>query len=158
MWHELNYHQDFQAGCATDSTNFKKLDDKTRVYDFLVALNLEYDPNRIQILDKDHFPTLMQAYSQVQGEESRRSAILHIPSQDRSGLMTTPENDIKTEKIQREDKLGDTKKRMRKCDHWERMGTLKKSVRSYMVVLSKAVGWTKSHAYMTKVRGLSSIP
>lgn len=68
---------EIQDDCAADSAKFKKMVAKERLYDFLAGLNLEYDPVRIQILEKDPFPTLMQAYSYVQREESRRSAISH---------------------------------------------------------------------------------
>lgn len=58
--HQLDYYQDFQVDCVADSTMFKKLVDTERGYDFLVGLNLEYVLVRIQILEKDPFPTLMQ--------------------------------------------------------------------------------------------------
>lgn len=70
----------------------------------------------MQILSKDQFPTLMQVDSYIRGKEGWRSAMLHIPSQDRSILMTTPPNDIKTEKSRGEDRLGDPENRKRKCD------------------------------------------
>lgn len=47
LWHELDCYQNFQVDCAVDSTKFKKLVNKERVYDFLVGLNLEYHPIRI---------------------------------------------------------------------------------------------------------------
>lgn len=44
LWYELDYYQLFQADCVVDSTKFKNLVDKDRVYDVLAGLNLEYDP------------------------------------------------------------------------------------------------------------------
>lgn len=75
----------------------------------MTGLNLKYDLVRIQILGGDPFSTL-QAYSYVQVEENWSSAMIYIPFQDRSALLTTPKNDIKTEKSRGEDRIGDAKK------------------------------------------------
>lgn len=81
---------------------------------FLAGLNLDYDPIRIQILERDPFPTLRQAYSYMQREECQRSTMLYIPSQVRSAVITTPQM---ISKQRREDRLGDVEKPKRKCNH-----------------------------------------
>ncbi|XP_058180988.1 uncharacterized protein LOC131299448 [Rhododendron vialii] len=65
--------------------------EKKRVYDFLAGLDLELDPIRVQVLGRVPFPSLGEAYSIVQQEESRRGAMLHPPISDRSALVVTPQ-------------------------------------------------------------------
>ncbi|KAJ7972159.1 Retrovirus-related Pol polyprotein from transposon TNT 1-94 [Quillaja saponaria] len=71
-------------------TSYKKVVDKERVYDFLAGLNLEYDQIRVQVLGRDHFPNLRQTYAYVQQEESRRIAMLHVVTRERSAMVATP--------------------------------------------------------------------
>ncbi|XP_058181030.1 uncharacterized protein LOC131299488 [Rhododendron vialii] len=65
--------------------------EKERVYEFLAGLDLELDPIRVQVLGRVPFPSLGEAYSIVQQEESRRGAMLHPPISDRSALVVTPQ-------------------------------------------------------------------
>lgn len=89
MWQELDYYQNFHAVCSQDATIFRQMVSKERVYDFLAGLNIEYDQIRVQILGCDPFPTVREAYAYVQQEESRRSAMVHQPLQDRSALVVS---------------------------------------------------------------------
>lgn len=138
----------FRPDCATDSKKFKKLVEKERVYDFLAGLNLGYDPVQIQILEKDPFPTLMQAYSYVQGEESRRNPMLHSPSQDRSAMMTTPQ--IDKEQRRAKGKIDLVMQKSQSVTTVEKLGTVEKNAGNYTVVLPKVavLGTTKSNAHM----------
>ncbi|XP_058228230.1 uncharacterized protein LOC131336415 [Rhododendron vialii] len=90
-WGEFDYYQGFQAVCAVDAANWLKRMEKERVYDFLAGLDLELDPIRVQVLGRVPFPSLGEAYSIVQQEESRRGAMLHPPISDRSALIATPQ-------------------------------------------------------------------
>lgn len=54
-------------------------------------------------------------------------------------LISTPHNDIKMEKNRGDNRLGDAGKSKQKCDHSGKLGTLERNVRSYTVVLPKAV-------------------
>lgn len=65
--------------------------------------------------------------------------MIYIPSQDRFALVTTPQNDIKMEKSQGEDRLGDAAKRERKCDYCGKSGHTTKNIESYTVALPKAM-------------------
>ncbi|XP_058198383.1 uncharacterized protein LOC131313906 [Rhododendron vialii] len=62
-WGEFDYYQGFQA----------------------------LDPIRVQVLGRIPFPSLGEAYSIVQQEESRRGAMLQLPTSDRSALIATPQ-------------------------------------------------------------------
>ncbi|XP_058199324.1 uncharacterized protein LOC131314589 [Rhododendron vialii] len=90
-WGEFDYYQGFQAVCAVDATNWLKRMEKERVYDFLAGLDMELDPIRVQVLGRVPFPSLGEAYSIVQQEESRRGAVLHLSISDRSALVATPQ-------------------------------------------------------------------
>ena len=46
------------------------------MYDFLARLNDIFDQIRVQVLGRDPFSSLRQAYNYVQQEESRRNAML----------------------------------------------------------------------------------
>src|SRR5262249_44784276 len=92
LWQELDYYQDFQAICTEDAVKFQKLLAKERVYDFLAGLNNEFDQIRVHVLGKTPFPSLEEAYSYVQQEESRRSAMLYVPQVEKSGLVAASDS------------------------------------------------------------------
>ncbi|GAV72659.1 hypothetical protein CFOL_v3_16147, partial [Cephalotus follicularis] len=60
------------------------------VFDFLVGLTIEYYQTRSQILGRDPFPSLRQAYAYVQTEESRRCAMILSNTQDIYALVANP--------------------------------------------------------------------
>ncbi|KAJ7951046.1 Retrovirus-related Pol polyprotein from transposon TNT 1-94 [Quillaja saponaria] len=90
LWQELDYYQEYQPVHPADAASYKKVVDKERVYDFLAGLNLEYDQIRVQVLGRDPFPNLRQTYAYVQQEESRRIAMLHVVTRERSAMVATP--------------------------------------------------------------------
>ncbi|KAG8651577.1 hypothetical protein MANES_06G001350v8 [Manihot esculenta] len=53
------------------------------------GLNNEYDPIRVQVLGRNHFPSLEEAHAHVQQEESRRHAMLHTAPVEKAGLTTS---------------------------------------------------------------------
>lgn len=65
--------------------------EKERIYDFLAGLDMEYDPIRVQVLGRVPFPSLGEAYTIVQQEESRRRAMVHTPISDHSALVASPQ-------------------------------------------------------------------
>lgn len=92
-----------------------------------------------QIIGRDHFPTLMQAYSYVQGEESWRSVMIHVPYWDRSALVTTTRNEIKVEKSRGGwDDLMQNRVSAN-VSTVENLGTLDENIRSYTVALPNNV-------------------
>ncbi|XP_043697057.1 uncharacterized protein LOC122647814 [Telopea speciosissima] len=88
LWQQLDHYTDYQPTNPTDIAAYRKHVDKIRVYDFLAGLNMEYDQIRVQVLSRIAFPTLEQSYALVHTEESRRTAMLHTPTSDRSALKT----------------------------------------------------------------------
>nr|XP_009774423.1 PREDICTED: uncharacterized protein LOC104224462 [Nicotiana sylvestris]XP_016490473.1 PREDICTED: uncharacterized protein LOC107810229 [Nicotiana tabacum] len=82
---EIDYYQDLQAKCSNDAVLFQQLIEKERVYDFLAGLNQKYDQIRVQVLGKVPFPSLEDAYSYVQQEESRRGVMLYSAPTENPG-------------------------------------------------------------------------
>ncbi|KAJ8772365.1 hypothetical protein K2173_027542 [Erythroxylum novogranatense] len=78
LWQELDYYQDFQAQCADDAVLIQNMIEKERVYDFLAGLNSEFDQLRVQVIGRSPFPSLEEAHSYIQQEETRRSAMLYF--------------------------------------------------------------------------------
>ncbi|GAV78690.1 hypothetical protein CFOL_v3_22155 [Cephalotus follicularis] len=62
--------------------------EKEMVYDFLTGLNLDYDQVRVQVLGRDPFPTLEEAYNLIQHEERRRNSMMPAVHPKRSALAT----------------------------------------------------------------------
>ncbi|XP_043705228.1 uncharacterized protein LOC122655043 [Telopea speciosissima] len=87
LWQELNYYDNFQLDCPSDITKFQLREDKFRVYTFLTGLNVEYDQLQSQVLSRSPFPTLKQAYSLIQLEDTRRSTMLPTTQPERSALI-----------------------------------------------------------------------
>ncbi|XP_043700070.1 uncharacterized protein LOC122650745 [Telopea speciosissima] len=89
LWQELDYYDNFQLDCLSDITKFQLREDKFRVYTFLTGLNVEYDQLRSQVLSRSPFPTLEQAYSLIQLEDTRRSTMLPTTQPERSALISS---------------------------------------------------------------------
>lgn len=54
--------------------------EKTKPYDYLVSLNIEFDQLRIQILGRETFPPLNKLISLIRQEKSRQSLMLSAVS------------------------------------------------------------------------------
>ena len=71
LWSELDFYRSFKASCANDAAEFKKFTDDERIFDFLTDLNKEFDPIRVQILDRSFdLPSLNQIFSLILSEET----------------------------------------------------------------------------------------
>lgn len=57
------------------------------VFYFLAGLNTEYDQIWVQVLGKTPFPSLYEAYSYVQQEESHRAVMLYNLSLEKIGFI-----------------------------------------------------------------------
>ncbi|XP_024024905.1 uncharacterized protein LOC112092593 [Morus notabilis] len=77
--------------CPDGAVVLKNFIEKDRVYDFLAGLNLEFDQVRIQILGREKIPSLEEAISLIQGEESRRGIMLKPQTLENSALITRSE-------------------------------------------------------------------
>ena len=117
MWQELDYYQDFQASYTVDATVFHKLIEKERVYDFLAGLNDVFDQIGIQVLGRDPFPSLRQAYIYVLQEESRRNAMLLAISNERAGMLVDLSTITTKLDVARNESMKELEQDNRKCDY-----------------------------------------
>ncbi|GAV70800.1 hypothetical protein CFOL_v3_14298 [Cephalotus follicularis] len=86
LWHELDYYGPFNAINPIDAATFQEWQDNHRLFDFLAGLNVEFELIRAQILSTKPLPSLEDAFSSIQSEDTRRAAMaLHAP-QERSAL------------------------------------------------------------------------
>ncbi|GAV75402.1 LOW QUALITY PROTEIN: UBN2_3 domain-containing protein, partial [Cephalotus follicularis] len=77
LWQQLDAYHTHRASIPAELVTYQKDTEKERVYDFLAGLNSEYDQIRVQVLGKESFPTLREAYNLVQREETQRGSMLH---------------------------------------------------------------------------------
>lgn len=78
IWQETNYYEDFQVDCASEQKNTNEK--STNLGSLcLGSFFQEYDEIRVQIIQKELFPSLMQAVWTFQSEESRQNVTLHAP-------------------------------------------------------------------------------
>ena len=43
MWLELDHYQDIKMECSNDAVKLKQIEERDRIVEFLVGINLEYD-------------------------------------------------------------------------------------------------------------------
>ena len=77
LWSELDFYRSFKAYYANDATEFKKIIDEERIFDFLVRLNEEFDLIRVQILGRSSdLPPLNQVFSLILSEKTHRCMMI----------------------------------------------------------------------------------
>ena len=59
-----------------DTQTFLNFVESSKIFEFLVGLNAEFDPVRVQILSKERLPSLNEVFSIVRAEKSRRMVML----------------------------------------------------------------------------------
>ncbi|GAV70038.1 hypothetical protein CFOL_v3_13537, partial [Cephalotus follicularis] len=65
LWQQFDSYRTHKPSIAAKLLTYQKDIEKGRVYAFLGGLNPEYDPIRVQVLGKEPFPTLREAYNLV---------------------------------------------------------------------------------------------
>lgn len=88
LWQQLDSYRTCKP---VDQVTLLALQDdleKERVYDFLAGLNPEYDQIRVQVLGREKFPSLHDAYNLVQHEDIRRPSMMPPVASDRSAFTT----------------------------------------------------------------------
>ncbi|GAV80739.1 UBN2_3 domain-containing protein, partial [Cephalotus follicularis] len=88
LWQQLDSYRTHKPSIPEELVAYQKDTEKERVYEFLAGLNPEFDQIRVQVLGRESFPTLREAYNMVQYEETRRSSMLPSSPPDRSALVT----------------------------------------------------------------------
>jgi hypothetical protein len=84
LWNELDqYNKNFKMECHEDNATLKQFIERSRVFKFLSGLNSEFYHIRVQILEKDKLPNLLEAFNIVRAEESRVMGAAKSSSEDR---------------------------------------------------------------------------
>ncbi|KAL4025768.1 hypothetical protein IC575_014173 [Cucumis melo] len=81
LWQEMDLCRETVWDTPNDSTQYAKLEEADRVYDFLVGLNTKFDNVCGRILGQRPLPSLMEVCFEVRLEEDRTNAM---------GVLTTP--------------------------------------------------------------------
>ncbi|GAV76148.1 hypothetical protein CFOL_v3_19623 [Cephalotus follicularis] len=113
LWQKLDAYRNHRPSIPIELINFQKDIEKERVYDFLAGLNPDYDRVRVQVLGRDPFPILEEAYNLIQHEECRRTSIMPSVQPDRSALVTVSRPPATTSGL----KLDHTDKNLVVCDY-----------------------------------------
>lgn len=78
-WQELSYLRNIEFYCQKDAEEYKKRVEMDQVFDFLVGLNSNFEPVRVQILNETVLPSLSAAYALVLKDEKRRAVMSTNP-------------------------------------------------------------------------------
>ncbi|KAA0059996.1 putative tRNA pseudouridine synthase [Cucumis melo var. makuwa] len=81
FWQEMDFCRETGWDTPNDSTQYAKLEEADRVYDFLAGLNPKFDNVCGRILGQRPLPSLMEVCFEVRLEEDRTNAM---------GVLTTP--------------------------------------------------------------------
>ena len=116
LWHEMDMFYAITWESPTDSTQYNKMIERERIFDFLYGLNPNLDEVRGRILGTKPLLSLKKVFSEVRREESRRKVMLQNPSDSvlthqHSTLASVKQGDVFAESRARE-KLW--------CDHCKR--------------------------------------
>ncbi|GAV79606.1 hypothetical protein CFOL_v3_23071, partial [Cephalotus follicularis] len=87
-WQQLDAYRTHRLSIPTELITFQKDIEKERVYDFLARLNPDYDQVPVQVLGRDPFPTLEEAYNLIQHAERRHISMMPSVLSDRLALVT----------------------------------------------------------------------
>ncbi|ONI01002.1 hypothetical protein PRUPE_6G115900, partial [Prunus persica] len=109
LWQELDYYQPCDMKCSNDTAALKKWIEKERTFELLASLNLDLDQVRIQVLGKDPFPSLREAYAYVHAQALHRSTMVMPPSLEGYSAAVSSGNVAKSSKSDDKDDL--------KCDY-----------------------------------------
>ncbi|GAV68282.1 hypothetical protein CFOL_v3_11785, partial [Cephalotus follicularis] len=150
LWQQLDAYCTHRPSIPTELITFQKDIEKERVYDFLAGLNPDYDQVRVQVLGRDPFPTLEEAYNLIQHEERRRTSMMPSVQLDWSTLVTVSRPPATTSRL----KLDPTDKNPVVCDYcgksrhtrttyWELHGRPSRGRGGHSTS-------SRSHAHMTK--------
>ncbi|KAA0066521.1 Retrovirus-related Pol polyprotein from transposon TNT 1-94 [Cucumis melo var. makuwa] len=85
LWQEMDLCRETVWDTPNDSTQYAKLEEADRVYDFLAGLNPKFDNVCGRILGQRPLPSLMEVCFEVRLEENRTNAM---------GVLTTPTIDF----------------------------------------------------------------
>ncbi|KAL0539591.1 hypothetical protein IC582_023807 [Cucumis melo] len=94
LWQEMDLYREIVWDTPNDDTQYAKLEEADRVYDFLAELNLIFDTVCGHILEQRPLPSLMEVCFEVRLEEDRTIAmgVLTMPTIDSAAFSTRTSN------------------------------------------------------------------
>ena len=75
-WQQLDLFEVHHWKCTEDESQYKKIVEKKRVFQFLLGLNKDLDDVRGRVLSTRPLPTIREAFSEVRREESRKRVMM----------------------------------------------------------------------------------
>lgn len=76
IWQDLDLFNECEWISPADSKHYKKMVDVSRVFKFLVGLNVDFDEVHGRILGRNPIPPICEVFSEARREESRRKVML----------------------------------------------------------------------------------
>ena len=72
----MDHYQCIEMKYNDDATFLKRFMEKERFYTFLIKLNIEFDPIRVQVLGKEEILSLNETIAIIREEEERRGVVM----------------------------------------------------------------------------------
>lgn len=76
LWQDLDLFNTYEWKSTDDCNHHKKLVEDSRIYKFLIGLNIEFDEVRGRIIGRSPLPPIGDVFVEVRREESRKSVML----------------------------------------------------------------------------------
>ncbi|VFQ61029.1 unnamed protein product [Cuscuta campestris] len=120
VWKEIDRRRPNPMKCPEDMTIFTQIQQQNRLYQFLQAINEEFDVEKRDILKTDPLPSVEEAYAQIRREATRKGIMKgdNGPSSgDPSGLgsgFAATRAGLRSEKEKKPDWWPDSRKRGKK--------------------------------------------
>lgn len=91
MWEELHHYETYKPTCQKDAVAYKEKMEWTRIFEFLVGLNVDFELIRVNILSIDRLPSLLDVYAFFLSEESMKNVMQQYSSRipNRFALVST---------------------------------------------------------------------
>ena len=83
---ELYHYEQLEAKCIEDVDLLKRYKEKDKIYKFLIGLNSEFDPVRIQVLGKE-LSSLNETMASFWAKETCRGVMMEPQSTESSTLI-----------------------------------------------------------------------
>ncbi|KAL5745423.1 hypothetical protein ACOSP7_026569 [Xanthoceras sorbifolium] len=89
LWQDLDMFYDHKWKNPADGFYFNQITESSRIFTFLVGLNIEFDEVRGRIIGKQPLPSINEVFAEVIREESRRLVMLGKKNGESSPVETS---------------------------------------------------------------------
>lgn len=130
-WQQLDMLEDVTWKCPDDGKQYKQIQEKERIYKFLLGLNRDLDEVRGRILSTKPLPSVREVFSEVRREEIRRKVMLGVttnqPITDGSALIVRGPHSNTSKASQPSTHAFQKKSNRPWCEHCKRTGHTKET-------------------------------